>query len=57
MHVPALAAVLGVQPAGAWEWLAAGAGALVLAGAVDLEKAIRRARPDAARSGGGEVAS
>jgi magnesium-transporting ATPase (P-type) len=57
MHVPAFAGVLGVQPAGAWEWLAAGAGALVLAGAVDVEKAIRRARPGGARSGGGEVAS
>jgi magnesium-transporting ATPase (P-type) len=54
MHVPAFARVLGVQPAGAWEWLAAGMGALILAGAVDVEKAIRRARRGAARSGGSE---
>jgi magnesium-transporting ATPase (P-type) len=42
MHLPAMANVLRVQPAGAWEWLAASAGALVLAGVVDLEKATRR---------------
>jgi magnesium-transporting ATPase (P-type) len=57
MHLPGLAGVLHVQPAGAWEWLAAAAGALVLAGTVDLEKAIRRARRTAARFAGSEVTS
>jgi magnesium-transporting ATPase (P-type) len=46
MYVPAAAAVLHVGPAGAWEWAVAVAGGLVLAGAVDLEKAIRAAWTD-----------
>jgi magnesium-transporting ATPase (P-type) len=52
MQIPAAAAVLHVGPAGTWEWLAGGAGALVLAGAVDLEKAFRRSRRGEGRGDG-----
>lgn len=42
MHLPGLATVLRVGPAGAPEWAAAIGGALLLAGVVDAEKALRR---------------
>jgi magnesium-transporting ATPase (P-type) len=42
MHTPILATVVHVGPAGHVEWTAALAGALTLAGVVDLEKALRR---------------
>jgi len=45
MYTPGISGVLRVAPAGALEWGVGIVGALVLAGAVDLEKLFRRARP------------
>jgi len=50
MHLPGFAAVLRVGPAGPLEWAAAAFAAVVLAGVVDVEKALRRRL---ARRGGG----
>jgi magnesium-transporting ATPase (P-type) len=47
MYAPGVSGVLHVLPPGAPEWVAAIAGALILAGAIDLEKAIRRRWPGA----------
>lgn len=44
MHLPVISDVLGVAPATWREWGLAGAGALVLAVAVEIEKALRRRR-------------
>jgi magnesium-transporting ATPase (P-type) len=44
MHLPGLSSVLRAAPASAFEWAAAIAGGLVLAGAVDVEKFIRARR-------------
>lgn len=46
MHLPGLSGVLRIGPAGGAEWAVAAAAALLLAGAVDAEKTIRRRRAD-----------
>jgi magnesium-transporting ATPase (P-type) len=45
MHLPGLSGVLRIRPVGGAVWLLAAAAALVLAGAVDLEKRLRARRP------------